>query len=388
MEVQSAKHGQRRRRQRKNKTVENGINFLYSNINGYNSKKDSLANIVKINQPDVVCICETKLDKDEECDIEGYEGIVSNYKKGQEGLVVAARRGTFVSPPEKVSEYDNILSARIGFPERTIRVIVCHGPQEDDESEVRQDFFDNISVEIERSRAGDETPIVLGDMNAKISIENEILKADSFNGKMLIEMIELSEMKVGNFHEKTSGKWTRIQESKKGTAKSVLDYILIEEQMMALITEFNIDEERCNTPFRITKTKKGNKITYTDHCTILFTLNCPKGNLKPRSSKRKVWNLTNEGYVNYREETEKKLSVDVGRSTDEYYQNWSGSLLSIMNRCFLKKTIGNTKRSLKLSDGRKNIRRILQVEAKRGKVQRAVVKKYFCKSQAPSPGIP
>ena len=48
-----------------------------------------------------------------------------------------------------------------------------------------------------------------------------------------------------------------------------------------------------------------------------------------------------------------------------------------MGRCFLKKTIGHSKRTLKLSNGRKNIRRILQLEAKGGKVQRAVVKKYF-----------
>ena len=193
-------------------------------------------------------MCETKLGENENCNIEGYETIPSNFKRGQEGLIVAARSGTFASM-DKVSEsYNNILSVQIVYPERTLRVIVCHGLQEDDESESRQDFFDNLLVEIERSRAGDETPIVVGDMNAKISMEQDKLQADSVNGRMFIDMLEISEMKVANFHEKTIGKWTRIQKDKrkKGPTKSVLDYVLVDEQMMSLITEVNIDEEKCD----------------------------------------------------------------------------------------------------------------------------------------------
>ena len=90
-----------------------------------------------------------------------------------------------------------------------------------------------------------------------------------------------------------------------------------------------------------------------------------------------MWDFSDEGYKKFKEESEKSISVDLGHSTDEYFQNWKVCLLSIMSRCFLKKTIGLARRSLKLSDGRKNIRRILQLEAKRGKVQRAVVKQYF-----------
>ena len=322
-------------------------------------------------------MCETKLGEQEVWDIKGYEAIPHNYKRGQEGLIVAARVGTFVSL-EKISDsHSNILSVQIVYPDRTFRIIVCHGPQEDDESEVRQDFFDNIAVEIERGRAADETPIVFGDMNAKIVEQNGNIIAESFNGKMFTSMIEVTEMKVANFHEKTIGKWTRIQNSKKGTAKSVLDYILMEEQLMLLVNDITIDEEKCNTPYRLTKYKKGHKITFTDHCAMFLSLDCPKGKVKPRSTKRKVWNLTQDGYDKFKEESDKKVNVEPGCSTDQYFQNWSTSLLTIMGRCFLKKTIGHSKRTLKLSNGRKNIRRILQLEAKGGKVQRAVVKKYF-----------
>ena len=344
----------------------NNTEFLSRNDGNAQLKKheiDSLSNILKINQPDVVCLCETRLGEKEEWDIEGYEAIPNNYKRGQEGLFVAARGGTFVSLEKVSDDHVNILSVQIVYPNHTFRVIVCHGPQEDDETEIRQEFFDNVLVEIERARAAEETPIVLGDMNAKISEKDGDIVADSFNGKMFINLIELSEMRVANFHQNSAGKWTRIQDSKRGTAKSVLDYILLNEQLMLLTNNIMIDEERCNTPYRVTKFRKGHKITYTDHCAIFLSVDCPKGKIKPRSSKHKVWDFSDEGYKKFKEESEKSISVDLGHSTDEYFENWKACLLSIMSRCFLKKTIGLARRSLKLSDGRKNIRRILQLEA-------------------------
>ena len=214
-------------------------------------------------------------------------------------------------------------------------------------------------------------------MNAKIMGDNETITAESFNGKMFVDMIERSEMKVANFHINTVGRWTRIQNSKKGTAKSVLDYILMDAELMSLTKECIIDEEKYNTPFRVTKYKKGPKITYTDHCAMFLSLNCSKGKVKPRSSKRKIWDFTDEGFRKFREESDKKVLVKPGSTTDQYFQNWSCSLLSIMSTCFSKKTVGGAKRLFKLGDGRKNIRRILQLEAKRGKVQRSVVKLYF-----------
>ena len=65
---------------------------------------------------------------------------------------MAVRCGTFISAEKMSEDYENILSVRVTYPECTFRIIVCHGPQEDDESEVRQAFFENISVEVERGR--------------------------------------------------------------------------------------------------------------------------------------------------------------------------------------------------------------------------------------------
>ena len=142
--------------------ADRSIKVLYNNINGLTSKRDSLINILQIQQPDIVCLCETKLGKGEKWHGDQYEGIVSNCKKGKEGLAVAVRFGTYVSMEKVSNDYDNILAVSVKYPECTLRVIVCHGPQEDDETEIRQSFFENVAVEVERGRASDEIPINTG----------------------------------------------------------------------------------------------------------------------------------------------------------------------------------------------------------------------------------
>ena len=290
---------------------------------------------------------------------------------------MAVRFGTYVSMEKVSNDYDNILAVSVKYPECTLRVIVCHGPQEDDETEIRQSFFENVAVEVERGRASDEIPVILGDMNAKISMKDNELSADSFNGKMLLNMVVHSELNIANFKEGAIGKWTRIQKSKNGVTKSVLDYILVDDATVTKIADFVVDEEKCTTPFRTSRSKKAVTVTHSDHCTIMTTLDIPKGSVKNKSTKRRVWHFNTEGYVKFSESSEHIEKVRTSDNTNTYYENWLAVLLALMGDSFSKKTVGGSKKWNKLSAGRQSIRRILQIESKRGKVQRAVVKKYL-----------
>ena len=138
--------------------------MYYNNINGYTSKKESLEEIVKTVQPDLIALCETKLGEKEEVDIEGYETLAHNVKKGQEGLAIAARIGTYTDMESVSSEESNIFTVKIEYPDKTIRAIVCHGPQEDDKQEIRSTFFEKLAVEVERCYDSGDIPIILGDL--------------------------------------------------------------------------------------------------------------------------------------------------------------------------------------------------------------------------------
>ena len=127
----------RKRHQRRKDTEPQGLTLYFNNINGYVSKKDSLAEIIKVYQPDIVGLCETKTGKNENVTIDGYDAVTHNFKKGQEGLAVAVRKGTYKSLEVISKDAKNIFSVQVVYPDLTLRVIVCHGPQEEEESEVR-----------------------------------------------------------------------------------------------------------------------------------------------------------------------------------------------------------------------------------------------------------
>ena len=237
----------------------------------------------------------------------------------------------------------NIFSVQIIYPDLTLRVIVCHGPQEEEESEVRISFFESLAVEIERCKASEEIPIVMGDLNAKIDENEGRLVQCSTNGKLLLELLSECDLKAANFSKVTQGKWTRIRETKKGTERSILDYILLDDQLLSHTKELIIDEERMATPYHITKCGATRKVTYTDHCSLLLTTECSKGVYKPKREKISAWNFTAEGYDKYREESKGNMQLNSHLSVEEAYDQWQKSLTVLLHNCFGKKTlrIGN-----------------------------------------------
>ena len=72
----------------------------------------------------------------------GYEVVERNYKMGQEGLMLAVRKGTFHSLEEVTkTNLRNILTVRIQYKQDTARAIVLHAPQETDSVDIRTEFF-------------------------------------------------------------------------------------------------------------------------------------------------------------------------------------------------------------------------------------------------------
>ena len=368
------------RRSKRKKNVISDLTIYFDNINGFASKKDSLEQIVKIQEPDIIGLCETKQAKLNKCSISGYEGVVSNLKQGKEGFLVAAREGTFKSI-ELLSEINNqIVTVQIVYPNTTVRIILVHGPQEDDKLEERKVFYEELAVEVERCRSAGEIPIVLGDLNAKIEERKNEVCAYSQNGKLLKELIDESELKVVNFHKKTVGKWTRIQTTKRGTVKSVLDYVLLDEEMFNQVSSLIIDEERLSTPYRIVKKKGRSEMVFTDHTAMILKIECQKGKVEKKVCKKKIWNLSKEGYVKFENATKNQVPVRRASTMTFMYAEWLKYMQKTLHECFGKKTVKPCKEDpnlVKLNRRRKRIREILQRIAMKGKIQRIVVRDYI-----------
>ena len=207
---------------------------MYSNINGYTTKKDSLTKIVESVKPDIIALCETKkLGQLKEEGLAEIDVMEKDLKPGQEGLLVAVRKCTAKSMKEITESELTVMTVRIEYPRMNLRVIVAHAPQETDKAETRVEFYEELSVQIERCVTSGDELIFVGDLNARIVCEDSAILPgkDSPNGKLLSDLIQYHKLKVGNFDEKCTGKWTRIQACKDGSiSKSVLDYVLLSEK--------------------------------------------------------------------------------------------------------------------------------------------------------------
>ena len=186
------------------------MKIYYNNINGMASKKESLNLAVGSSTPDIIALCETKLGSKSEPKIPSYEAVYHNFKRGKEGLLVAAREGTFLDIEKMTKDEEdgdkNILAVQIVYPNFTLRVIVGHAPQETDKSEVRERFFESLKLEVERGQLNGDRIMVVGDMNGRIQKEEDSDVINSPNGHSLTNLSDECGLHVSNFHPNTIGK--------------------------------------------------------------------------------------------------------------------------------------------------------------------------------------
>jgi hypothetical protein len=332
-------------------------------------------------QPDLVALCETKLHRNSLLEIEGYKTVKSNLKAGKEGILLAAKQGSF-NTIEKTyeSELRNLATFEVNYPEETLRIIVAHGPQEDAAVEEKEEFYNDLKAEIERELSTGDRLMILGDFNARLEAGEDVTSKGS--GKLLEEVISIYKLKVMNFSPLTEGKWTRIQLNKSREIKSTIDYVIADESTHMKLEKLTIDESKIFTPYHVKKEKGQKKVVFSDHCAMVITINIKPGhNLRKRKGENsKTWVLTEEGLTRFNEITQPDMGLGDMMSTHTTpYGEWMKKINHLMHKCFIKRTVRHGNRPVSMSGKSKRIRTILKEVSKRGKVQREVVKRYITK---------
>ena len=148
--------------------------------------------IIKKIQPALVCICETKVGNskliDNKMEGAGYKAITRPIKDGQGGLMLASKIDTVGKLLDVTSTpLKNILVGRLAIRGGNLRIIAGYAPQETDNPETREEFFEELSMEIQRGYQAMDSVLVLGDLNAKLEMdENDNVNPESKNGKLLM----------------------------------------------------------------------------------------------------------------------------------------------------------------------------------------------------------
>ena len=311
--------------------------MYYNNVNGYQCKKHSLDRIISGVNPDLVALCETKrpAKTSNTSDVlERYEVIERNLKQGQEGMMICAKKGTFNGVKEVTeTEMRCFLTVRITYTNLTLRIILLHAPQETDSSESREDFFNELSTQVERGLDSEDVIVVVGDFNSRVEEKQGEVQGTSSNGKLMVELLKEYELVVCNFDSRTEGVWTRIQANKDGSVdKSVIDYILLRPDVIPAMSHLLTDENKIYCPYS-EKVRKGEKqAVFSDHCAMVMNLKLDCGTPKDSTNHRKTWNFNEDGYLLYDEESKQGFNSDYEMSTaTEAYSEIQNGLIIFKN---------------------------------------------------------
>ena len=247
-----------------------------NNANGIKAKKDSLINTLKnFNVPSCVLLQETKLRFPGTFKIPGYQ-IFEKTRTGMGGGLLTAVQ-EHLSPVliSSGSDEAEILVVQILVGRQKVRIFNGYGPQENDTRDKIYSFWQEFEKEI--IDAKEENCLIIAELDANAKLGRDILKNDpnpiSENGKMLLKMIQRQNLTCLNGHELCEGSITRQRKTINGVEKSILDFVIICEQLLPHFRRMLVDENRENTLTKFCSLKGARVKSESDHNPIYVEFN-------------------------------------------------------------------------------------------------------------------
>ena len=217
-----------------------------------------------------MAITETWLEEEIEFSIKGYQLFRNDRNEDGGGVLIAVKDvlENITVEVNRTSELYESIWVSINNGKAKLKVGVVYLPQEKVSTE--KDYshiFKQIKKEIAEGRDKEQNVILTGDFNCKVGDRiNGNVGPISKGGKKLIKMIEKEKLVILNASEKCEGKWTRDENEE----KSIIDYVIIDEEDEKFITSLKIDEEKEYAPFRLKQDNNQIKTVYSDHNAMIL----------------------------------------------------------------------------------------------------------------------
>ena len=262
---------------RKKRKTRRGVNMKYKyvqftvfgiNCDGLSGKKDSLISNIEILRPSAFFVQETKYNRKGQFKLKDYE-IFEFIRKSNGGSILTGVH-TNLSPvlvSDGSDEDLEILVVEGEISDRKCRFINGYAPQEYSKIDHRIQFFARIEQEVLMSLLNGCMVCIQMDANAKLG--PDVVKGDphprSENGELLLGVIERNNLVVCNAQDICKGVITRRRTTVKSLEESVIDYLILSEDMFEKMVEMIIDENRTYSIAKYKKVKEGTKVIEADH---------------------------------------------------------------------------------------------------------------------------
>ena len=246
--------------------------------------------------------------------------------------------------PALITENDQVelLTIQLTIGNLKVRSINAYGPQEDDDTEIKLDFWHTLEKEVIEAKDQDCLVIIQLDANAKVGCEviNGDVNPISGNGKLLLDMVMRQNLHIGNALEVCEGLITRERNTVWGIERSVIDYVILCDKFRDYLKSLLIDDDRNHvlTKFSL-KSGVVSKVK-SDHNVIICTFTI-KYNIKKKSVRKEVFQFKDQnGKEAFFQETSKQGSFsDIFLSCNEFSHQaniFYKKLRGCMHKCFKK----------------------------------------------------
>ena len=179
--------------------------------------------------------------------------------------------------------------------DKKVRFINAYEPQED-EVETSKSFFAKLYEVVKSAKIAGTLICIELDANSKLgpAVIPGDPKRQSKNGKLILEVLKENSLTVVNGTDLCTGVITRIRKTTVRTEESVIDFFIVCEKFLALVTKMIIDEER---KFVLTKfsTKNGEKsIKMSDHNLLILELDLRWSSMEETDQRQEIFNFKDE----------------------------------------------------------------------------------------------
>ena len=211
------KHKRIRRGKRgKNKTIGKSANHLcniyYANVNGFRSKSESIKPLVPEKAMDTLILTESKVYTKSAIRLDRFQMFpVIRGERSCGGLLIAVTHGICSSTMADESENAEFATVKMEFGNISFRLLVVYGLQEGDHIDQTDNFYENLSLQIERASVAGDPILMVGDLNAKLgkgTINSDIHDMSS-NGQKLHNLVIKYNFNVVNSMGISFGTFTR-----------------------------------------------------------------------------------------------------------------------------------------------------------------------------------
>ena len=191
-------------------------------------------------------------------------------------------------------------------------------------------FFTALEEELVKAALQGKSAIIMGDLNSKLGAEfiRDDPKPMSENGKILGRIIHRNALTVVNgMRDKCEGLITRERRTTNSVEKSVIDVVIVSQDLVPKILSMMIDDDRKYVLTKLTKKKSELQKKESDHNTIVTKLN-DKWKTEAKEKKREIYNMKNkESQMSYKKETDCTRELSDINDKDESVEKLTKKIL-------------------------------------------------------------